>query len=223
MYNTIWSYDYKIIVYSHISGPQTFSDFFNIMKVCEEAVLCSLMSCTSTFWKCVWFVNMGSIIKVMNVEVKNVLWRSCPFLHLESSDGVSEKLLPISTLRYSRTGCCSPSTFYALSHSLSKCWHAFCHARRWQTNDISHTSFYATPLNWRENNGTKMTSRSRKKFPVLVSETKRVKTTLPCFKSLTAADLSPKDNFDQLFNFQGPVISECTIVWFLKVSVSKRI
>ena len=29
------------IVYSHISGPQTFSDFFYIMKVCEETVLCS--------------------------------------------------------------------------------------------------------------------------------------------------------------------------------------
>ena len=50
------------------------------------------------------------------------------------------------------------------------------------------------------------------KFPVRVSETKLVKITLPCFKSLTAADLSPKDDFDQLFNFQGPVISECTIV-----------
>ena len=44
-----------------------------------------------------------------------------------------------------------------------------------------------------------------------VSETKQVKITLACFKSLTAADLSPKDEFYQLFNFQGPVISECTI------------
>ena len=44
-----------------------------------------------------------------------------------------------------------------------------------------------------------------------VSDTKLVKITLPCFKSLTAADLSRKDDFDQLFNFQGPVISECTI------------
>ena len=56
-----------------------------------------------------------------------------------------------------------------------------------------------------------MTSRSRKKFPVRVSETKRVKITQACFKSLTAADLSPNDDFDHLFNFQGPVISECTI------------
>ena len=74
-------------------------------------------------------------------------------------------------------------------------------------------SFYAGPAKWREDNGAKMTSRSRKKFPVRVSETKRVKFTLACFKSLTPADLSPKDDFDQLFNFQGPVISECTIVW----------
>ena len=110
-----------------------------------------LMSCTSTFWKCVWFENIGSITKVMNVEVKNVPWRFCPFLHLESSDGVSEKLLPISTLSYSRAGCCSPSTFYALSHSLSKCWHAFCHARGWQTNVISHAAF--TQARW---NGAKI-------------------------------------------------------------------
>ena len=33
-------------------------------------------------------------------------------------------------------------------------------------------SFYAGPLKWRENNGAKMMSWSRKKFPVLVSETK---------------------------------------------------
>ena len=72
-------------------------------------------------------------------------------------------------------------------------------------------SFYAGPLKLRENNGAKMTSWSPKKFPVRVSETKLVKFTLPCFKSLTAADLSRKDDFDQLFNFQGPVISECTI------------
>ena len=37
------------------------------------------MSCTSTFWKCVWLENMGSITKVMNMEVKNVPWRFCPF------------------------------------------------------------------------------------------------------------------------------------------------
>ena len=30
-----------------------------------------------------------------------------------------------------------------------------------------------------------------------------------CF--LILADLTPKENFEQLFNFQGPVISECTI------------
>ena len=29
------------IVYSLISGPQTFSDFFYIMKICEETVLCN--------------------------------------------------------------------------------------------------------------------------------------------------------------------------------------
>ena len=57
-----------------------------------------------------------------------------------------------------------------------------------------------------------MTSRSRKKFRVQISETKRVKITLPYFSILTAADLSQKHEFEQLFNFQGPVISECPIV-----------
>ena len=95
-----------------------------------------LMCCTSTFWKCVWFENMVGITKVMSMEVENVTWRFCPFLYLESSDCVS-----IFTLSYSRTGSCSPSAFYALSHSLSKCWHAFCHARGWQTKDLSHAGF----------------------------------------------------------------------------------
>ena len=34
-------FNFFTIVYSLISGPQTFSDFFYIMKVCEETVLCS--------------------------------------------------------------------------------------------------------------------------------------------------------------------------------------
>ena len=144
------------------------------------------------------------------MEVENVRWRFCPFFTFEI-DGVSEELLPISTLSCSRTGSCSPSAFYALSHSLSKCWHAFCHARGWQTNDLSHAAFSQA----RPNGAKIMAPRWRhgrpKKFPMRVSETKQVKITQACFKSLTAADLSPKDEFDQLFNFQGPVISECTI------------
>ena len=56
-----------------------------------------------------------------------------------------------------------------------------------------------------------MTSRSRQKFPARLSETKRVKITIPHFSFLTAADLTPKEDFEQLFNFQGPVISECTL------------
>ena len=169
-----------------------------------------LMYCTSTFWKCVWFENMGSLKKVMNVEVKNVPWSFCLFLHLEWSNGVSEKnaadfypqllknrllqpafLLRIVTQLVEMLACLLPSS------GVTDKWHL-------------SRSFYASPLKWRENNGAKMTSRSRKKFPVRVSEAKRVKITLPCFKSLTAADLRPKDDFDQLFNFQGPVISECT-------------
>ena len=133
---------------------------------------------------------MGSIIKVMNVEVKNVSWRFCPFLHLESSDGVSEKLQPISTLSYSRTGCCSPYTFYALSHSLSKCWHAFCHARGWQTNDISHTSFYTGLLKWRENGVKIMAPRWRLNPTSLLQELDRCR-------------FEPKRQFWSAFQFPG--------------------
>ena len=48
------------------------------------------------------------------------------------------------------------------------------------------------------------------KFPVWIRETKRVKITLLRFSILTASDLSRKDDFEQLFNFEGPVVSECT-------------
>ena len=64
-------------------------------------------------------------------------------------------------------------------------------------------SFYAGPAKWRENNGVKMTSWLRKKFPVGVSETKRVKITLPCCKSLTAGIFEPKRRFWSAFPFPG--------------------
>ena len=140
------------------------------------------------------------------------LWGFVHFLHLESSDGVSEiccrflypqllknrllqpvYLLCIVTQLVEMLACLLPCS------GVTEKWHL-------------SRSFYAGPLKWRENNGAKMMSRSRKKLPVRESETKWVKITLPCFKSLTAADLRTKDDFDQLFNFQGPVLSECTIV-----------
>ena len=39
-----------------------------------------------------------------------------------------------------------------------------------------------------------------------MSEAKRVKIILPRFSFLTAADLTPREDFEPLFNFQGPVI-----------------
>ena len=56
-----------------------------------------------------------------------------------------------------------------------------------------------------------MTSHSRKIFCLQMSETKRVEITSPRFSFLTAADLSQKDDFEQLFNFKEIVISECAI------------
>ena len=70
---------------------------------------------------------------------------------------------------------------------------------------------YAGPAKWRQKNGAKITSRSRQNFPTRMNGAKRVKITLPRFSFLSAADLTPKEDFEQLFNFQGPVISECTI------------
>ena len=133
---------------------------------------------------------------------KNVSRRFCPFLHLESSDGVSEKLLPISTPSYSRTGCCSPSTFYALSHSLSKCWHAFCHAQGWQTNDISHAAF--TQARW---NGAKIMAPSWRHDRAKVSRaSKRNKTGqnhTSLLQELDCCRFEPKRRFWSAFQFPG--------------------
>ena len=95
---------------------------------------------TSTFWKCVWFECMGSRTKVMSMKVKNVTWTFCPFFPLEWSNNLSDESLPISTLFHSRIVSCSASAFYALSHSVSKCSHAFCHAQGRQANDISRAT-----------------------------------------------------------------------------------
>ena len=78
---------------------------------------------------------------------------------------------------------------------------------KWHLSRNSH----AVLAKWRENNGAKMTSRSRQKFPAQMSETKRVNITLPSFCFLIPTDFTQK-KFEQLFNFQGPVITECTVV-----------
>ena len=125
------------------------------------------------------------------------------FYILESSDCVSEELLPISTLSYSRTGSCSPSAFYALSYSLSKCWHAFYHARGWQTNDLSHAAFtQARPLmarkNWRPNDVTiaQTVSRASKR-----NKTSQNHTSL--LQELDCSRFEPKRRFWSAFQFPG--------------------
>ena len=146
------AYEFKIMMQPRIldsrhyslftySGSSNFFWFLLHNESLRRNCFVQFMWCASTFWKCVWFENIGSIPKVMIVEVENVTWRFVHFFHLDSSDGVLEESLPISTLSCSRTVSCNPSSFYALSHSLSKCWHPFCHARGWQTNDISHAAF----------------------------------------------------------------------------------
>ena len=151
-----------------------------------------LMCCTSTFWKCVWFENMASISKVMSVKVENVTWMFCPFFSFGIVQWRVRRIrLPILP-SYSRTGSFGPSAFYALLHSLSKCWHVFCHAQGWQTNDISHAVFTQARPNGAKIMAPRWHHARAQSFPVRISETKRVKITLPCFKILTAADLSKK-------------------------------
>ena len=134
------------------------------------------------------------------------------FFPLDWSNGLSDESLPISTLFHSRIVSCSASAFYALSHGVSKCSHAFCHAQGWQANDISQATLTLARPNGAKSNGAKMTSRSLQKIPERMSEAKRVKIALPRFSFLTTSNLTPKEDFEQLFNFQGPIISECTIV-----------
>ena len=43
-----------------------------------KKLFCAVKVLYIYFLKCVWFENMESITKVMNVEVKNVPWRFCP-------------------------------------------------------------------------------------------------------------------------------------------------
>ena len=171
-----------------------------------------LMPCTSTFWKCVWFENVGSITKVMNVEVKNVPLRFCPFFTFGIVGWRFGKIAADFYPQLLKNRLLQPVYLLRIVIQLVEMLACLLPCSGWQTNDISHAAF--TQARW---NGAKvMAPRWRhdraKKFPVRASETKRVKITLPCFKSLTAADLSPKNDFHQLFNIQGPVISECTIV-----------
>ena len=170
------------------------------------------MYCTSTFWKCIWFENIGSITKDMSVEAENVNWRFCPFLSFEivgwRVGRIAADLYPQLIKNSFLQPVCLLRIVTQLVEMLACLLPCSGVTDKWPLS----RRFYAGLAKWRENNGAKMTSRSRKKFPVRVSETKRLEITLACFKSLTAADLSPKDDFDQLFNFQGPVISECTIV-----------
>ena len=155
---------------------------------------------------------MGSIAKVLSVEVENVPWRFCPFFTFGIVGWRVGRIAADFYPQLLKNRFLQPVCLLRIVTQLVEML-----ARLLPCSGVADKlplsrSFYAGPAKWRENNGAKMTSRPRKKFPMRVNETKQVKITLACFKSLTDADLSLKDEFDQLFNFQGPVISECTIV-----------
>ena len=175
-----------------------------------------LMSCTSTFWKCVWFENMGSITKVMNMEVKNVPWKFCPFIAFGIVRWRVGKLDADFYPQLLKNRLLQPVYLLYIVTQLP----AMLGGDRQVT---SLTQLYAGPLKWRENNGAKMTSWSRKKFPVRVlKRNKTGQNHTPLLQELDFPDLSRKDDFDQLFNFQGPVISEFTIVTLRSCGVATR-
>ena len=154
--------------------------------------------CTSAFWKCIWFEYMGRITKVTSVKRKNVTWRICPlflwncpttlrmnrcrFLPLQFKNSFLQR---VCLLRIVKQRVKVRSRFLLCSGV---------------KGHLSRNS-YAGPAIWRENHGAKLTSSSHQKFPTRMSEAKWVKTTLPHFSFLTAADLTPKEDFEQLFIF----------------------
>ena len=173
---------YPTIVYSLISVPQTFSDFFYVMKVCEETV-CAVYVLYIYFLKMCLVWKYGEYnksyerrskkcpLEVLSIFTFGIVgWRVGKIAADFYPQVLKNRLLqPVYLLRIvtqlvEMLACLLPCS------GVTDKWH------------LSH-NFYAGPLKWRENNGAKMTSRSRKKFPVLVSETKLVKITLPCFKS----------------------------------------
>ena len=84
-------------------------------------------------------------------------------------------------------------------------------------------SIYAGPLKWRENNRAKMTSRSRKMLPVRVlkrNKTSQNHTSL--LQELDCCRFEPKRRFWSAFQFQGPVISECTCVCMCVIVLTMR-
>ena len=150
------------------------------------------MCCTSTFWKCVWFENIGRYNKSYERESKECYLKVLSiFFSFGIVRCVLEESLPISTLSYPRLVSCSASAFYALSHSLSKCWHAFCHAHAWgrQTNDISHAALRRL-AKWREIMAANVVTFPQKKYSRANKQNKTSQTHTPRFSMLTAADLS---------------------------------
>ena len=95
---------------------------------------------------------------------------------------------------------CSASAFYALSHSVSKCSHAFCHAQEWQANDISRATLRLARPNGAKNNGAKMTSDSRQKFP---ERGKTNQNHTPPLQLLDCFRFDPKRRIWAAFQFPG--------------------
>ena len=106
---------------------------------------------------------MGSITKVMNLEVKNVPWRFCPFFTFGIVRLRVGKIAADFYLQLLKNRLLQP--VYLLRIATQPVEKLACFLPCSGVTDKRHISpsVYAGPLKWRENNGAKMTSQSRKK------------------------------------------------------------
>ena len=164
---------------------------------------------------------MGSITKVMSVEVENVPWRFCPFFTFGILGRRVGRIAANFYPQLLKSKFLQPVCLLHIVTQLVEMRACLLPCSGWPTNVLSHAAFMQARPNGPKIMAPRWRHGRAKKFPMRVSETKQVKITLACFKSLTAADLSLKDEFDQVFNFQGPVISECTYSNAVQLSCSR--
>ena len=146
---------------------------------------------------------MGSITKVLSVEVENVPWRFCQFFTFGivrwrvgriAADFYPQRLknrflqpvwlLRIVTQLVEMLACLLPCSGVTDKCPLSR-------------------SFYAGPAKWRENNGAKMTSRSRKKVSHASKRNKTSQNHTSVLPELDCCWFEPKRRVWSAFRFPG--------------------
>ena len=152
---------YRQLAYYNLFTYFGSSNFFwfllhneSLWRICFVQIMC----CTSTFWKCVWLENVGSITKSYERESKKchlevlsiftfgiVGWRVGRIAADFSPRLLKNRFLqPVCLL-------CIVTQLVEILVCLLPCSGV---ADKWPLS----RSFYAGPAEWRENNGVKMTS-----------------------------------------------------------------